>query len=257
MAHLPEGSVLSFGAPEGVKETDYYTKEVERYERYHGLPMICESGLHALIAEEVKEWLPSGKGKILDVGCGRGALSLRFSHLGHEVHAIDKFDLCMCSDRVKFIHGDAGTLNAGSDLYDVIFMVEFIEHLNSPFEVISSYVKYLKPGGKLIITTPNVDSDWSRAYFLLKGRHWYFEGENVKRDGHVSPIHRFQIEEWARQLKMNVEAYKGLLENRTDVKFGYLKLLYLMVRFHRWLKKSPVDDGKIGMYVLARGEGRM
>jgi SAM-dependent methyltransferase len=53
--------------------------------------------------------------------------------------------------------------------YDVVFLLHALEHCESPLEELSSLRRLLRPGGRLVILTQNVDSAVGR---LFRGRHW-------------------------------------------------------------------------------------
>jgi len=55
-----------------------------------------------------------------------------------------------------------------SGMADYIFAFDIIEHLNSPWNFLSSCGNLLKPGGTLVLTTPNINS-WER---LLRPKDW-------------------------------------------------------------------------------------
>jgi len=54
---------------------------------------------------------------------------------------------------------------------DIITMLDFIEHVRDPRENIKLAKRYLKPGGILVITTPNINSWTSR---IFRSRWWGF-----------------------------------------------------------------------------------
>ena len=54
---------------------------------------------------------------------------------------------------------------------DIITMLDFIEHVRGPLEVIKLANRCLKPGGILVITTPHIDSWTSR---IFRSRWWGF-----------------------------------------------------------------------------------
>lgn len=214
--------------------------------RYQGIPMLCEDGLHELIAAEAAALLPKGA-SVLDVGCGQGALSLRLADQGFRVDACDQFDHCKCKDRVTFIHERAEDAAVGA-AYDAIFLVELLEHVEAPFALLKRYAGRLKPGGRLFVSTPNVDSDLSRAWFFLKGRHWYFDEQCVERDGHITPIHAFQVRHHCRELGLSVVSQRTVLENRAPR--GAFGAAVLLLRAFQLLRGAPRNDGKIALWVL-------
>ena len=54
------------------------------------------------------------------------------------------------------------------DRFDCIILVSVIEHVHNPVSYLRTLHERLRPGGKLVIATPNVDSIFRR----LLGRRW-------------------------------------------------------------------------------------
>ena len=114
---------------------------------YRGIPMLCVEGLHELLERTAFEFLSPGD-RVLDVGCGRGALSLRLHDRGLVVDACDELDLCMCKEQVNFTCTSAEELDPGV-MYDSVFMVELLEHTESPFQLLrlfASPADFLRKG---------------------------------------------------------------------------------------------------------------
>lgn len=225
----------------------FYAEAVSKMPTYKGLPMICVEGLHDRVADVATRLLRPGA-RVLDVGCGRGAFALRMADLGYEVDACDLRDHCMCKDRVRFIHGSAESLEP-SRTYDAIFLLELVEHLEDPFGVMRKYLSALSPGGYLVVSTPNVDSALSRAWFLLTGRHWYFDHHNVEGDGHITPIHGFQMEAFLRGAGVKwVDRIAG--PERRKVRPGLLWALRALA--HARSRDDKARDGASTIYVMQR-----
>jgi 2-polyprenyl-3-methyl-5-hydroxy-6-metoxy-1,4-benzoquinol methylase len=166
--------------------------------------MLCYPGLHEAVAERAERFLLSGQ-RVLDLGCGRGALSLRLHNAGLMVDAVDMLDFCMCKKEVGFHKTSVESyLEKDTGPYDAVSLVEVLEHLENPFQTIRSSYRALKENGVMFVSTPNIDSDFSRAWFLLKGRHWFFGDANVNTDGHINPIHQFQIEFLFKEMSMTI-----------------------------------------------------
>jgi len=98
---------------------------------------------------------------ILDVGCAQGTLALLLAERGHRVCAMDIRQpfldyAALRRERgdVRFICGNA--LNATPDQrVDLVFANQIIEHLVYPAQLINRLASWLKPGGRLVVTTPN------------------------------------------------------------------------------------------------------
>ncbi len=55
--------------------------------------------------------------------------------------------------------------------FDVVLLIEVIEHLSDHQTTLGELARILKPGGSLILTTPNVMRLNSRVHFMLSGYH--------------------------------------------------------------------------------------
>lgn len=128
----------------------------------------------ALYSRRLAGWLPRQKdAKILDLGCGSGKMLFCLRKNGYSnVSGVDisseQVELARqvnsnvtLGDVFEFIEGKAAE-------YDLILAQNIIEHLtkDSAFELLDSCFRALKPGGRLILSTPNADSPMfgSRRY---------------------------------------------------------------------------------------------
>lgn len=100
---------------------------------------------------------------ILDIGCAQGTLALLLAERGHRVSALDirpRFLEYAASRHetgdVRFICGNAMEVDL-ADRFDLIFANQIVEHLVYPLELTRRIVGWLKPGGRLVATTPNAD----------------------------------------------------------------------------------------------------
>jgi 2-polyprenyl-3-methyl-5-hydroxy-6-metoxy-1,4-benzoquinol methylase len=111
-------------------------------------------------------------GKLLEVGSGSGRFLDRMRRAGWQVQGTD-FDPAVAA-RVKEKYGlrvDVGNLAAlryPADSYDVVAMSQVIEHVHDPRALFAECFRVLRPGGRLVLTTPNVLGLAHRQY----GCHW-------------------------------------------------------------------------------------
>lgn len=126
------------------------------------------------------------KGKLLDIGSGEGAF-VRRVYQNFEVTASDinknQFKLSDC----KFLEIDYNSNFKVNEQYDYITCIEIIEHLENPHKLIRDCNSLLKKGGVLILTTPNIESTYSKLLFLVKGHFKHFAEED-KKYGHINPL---------------------------------------------------------------------
>jgi 2-polyprenyl-3-methyl-5-hydroxy-6-metoxy-1,4-benzoquinol methylase len=101
----------------------------------------------------------SGRLSILDVGCGSGVNSKALAAMGHRVCGIDLSEAAIEQYRSYGFEGRTGDIETGLDYadssFDVVFCSEVIEHMTSPEILVSEIKRVLKPGGRLVLSTPN------------------------------------------------------------------------------------------------------
>lgn len=142
---------------------------------------------HEKVISILREVLPQGR--VLDCGAGRGALSWRVrKHLPHlELSACDLFPE---NFQVAGTTCKQSDLNGGlpfeDGYFDAICSVEVVEHLENRFEFFREIARVLKPGGRLIFTTPNIANLASRMRFLFSGFYTLYK---PLREDSTNPLH--------------------------------------------------------------------
>ena len=105
----------------------------------------------------------SSRMDVLDVGCAQGTLALLLAERGHNVTAVDLRPEFLDYARSRHTHGVIRFVVANvldDDIpgsFDLIFANQIIEHLVYPQRLLLQLKKCLKPGGRLVVTTPNCD----------------------------------------------------------------------------------------------------
>ena len=170
----------------------------KKLQHYNGLIIKADYLLHEQIAQKVQAEVERGA-KILDLGAGEGALSSRLFDLGYEVTAADKDSENFKCKRSKFscIDFDSpGELSRfvaeHEDEFDVVLGVEVIEHVQDQWQYVRQLMKMAKPGGLVLITTPNTASWLSRAQFFFTGRFHQFADADLSY-GHINPISPWEL----------------------------------------------------------------
>jgi len=120
----------------------------------------------------VRGWLPEDKNaKCLDVGCGAGHLLMALRAAGYwDLQGVDVSPGAVPiarSKRFEVVHADLREfLRATGQVWDVITAFDVIEHFGKEevLEVLRLIFERLKPGGVLILQTPNALSPWAAHY---------------------------------------------------------------------------------------------
>jgi len=105
--------------------------------------------------------LPTGGGRVLDVGCGDGAFLALARGCGWDVLGLEpdpKAALAAARRGLPVIDGDLARLDGQASVFDVITMAHVIEHVHDPVAVLRACHRLLKPGGTLWLETPNAGS---------------------------------------------------------------------------------------------------
>lgn len=129
--------------------------------------------------------------RILDVGAGRGGMSLALREAAGQVVAVEPFGYEQLRHLDIPVYRDIDEL-APNPQFDGIVMIEVIEHLRDPRELLRRLYLRLKPGGWLFLTTPNPQG----LAALLRGRRW----GSASNAGHIlfftsRTLHRVLVEQ--------------------------------------------------------------
>ena len=114
---------------------------------------------------------PSNKRRLLDVGCSYGLFMEAASHSGWNVSGIELSKTQSKVAQKKYAHVYDKPIEQcqfSDGFFDVITGFDVIEHLSSPSKFLREAQRILKPGGFLVMCTPNIESYPAR----LMGRLW-------------------------------------------------------------------------------------
>lgn len=117
-------------------------------------------------------YLPSQPaGRLLEVGCGSGGTLAGMKFLGWDVAGLDPDPEAVKSARSRGLDITEGDLRPelfDKDSFDAVAMSHVIEHMHDPRAVLAECYRVMRPGGRIVLITPNIMSLGHRLF----GRHW-------------------------------------------------------------------------------------
>ncbi|MFJ9667498.1 class I SAM-dependent methyltransferase [Streptomyces sp. NPDC101219] len=121
---------------------------------------------------------PAGTGDggartILDIGCGDGTAAATAAPLlrGHRIVGVDWSQDALSRARTRLAYAVRGELTGGGLPFaaasaDAVLFSEVLEHLVDPDAALDEIRRVLRPGGHLMLSTPNLAAWYNRALLL-------------------------------------------------------------------------------------------
>lgn len=134
---------------------------------------------------EVQALIPPGARRVLDLGCASGALGAALKARG-EVHVVGverdsayaadaeaRLDRVVVAD-VEELAGRASELGE----FDVVIAADVLEHLVDPWSALRSFAELLEPGGRVVVSLPNV-RNWETFWSLARHGSWPTRSQGI------------------------------------------------------------------------------
>lgn len=181
------------------------------------------------ILDLIKQVVQPGA-KILDVAAGQGNFSLMLAELGYEVtwndlraDLIDYVKMKWEYGTIHYAPGNVFTLGFGAE-FDIVLIAEIIEHVAHPDEFLQKIAQMVKPGGYIVMSTPNGEYFQNRLpKFSECPDPSTFESRQFQpnADGHIFLLHFDEIQLLAQQANLSILETRFFNNTLTN---GYLKL---------------------------------
>lgn len=147
---------------------------------------------------ELRALVPAGARRVLDVGCGAGALGAALrAERGIEVFGIEGFPDAARQAGERLDGVLEADLDALEELpwergsFDAMLFGDVLEHLRDPRRLLGALLPWLADDGAVVCSIPNV-KHWSVVYPLLVHDRWRYEDAGLLDRTHV---HFFTLEE--------------------------------------------------------------
>lgn len=155
----------------------------------------ANTGLHPHILKKIESLQAARTTRILDVGCGSGAMLDRLAERGYtQLCGLDIAPPIDARPGITFIECDldACTTPLADGSVDLAVSVEVFEHIENIGALLAELSRVLVPGGMILATTPNVHSLEARLRYLLLGSLKQFD--RLGDPTHILPIFLYPFE---------------------------------------------------------------
>ena len=139
----------------------------------------------------------ASRGRLIDLGAGSGYTSYQLARAGFDVVALDVHADQFVPQDIPFLQHDLNQRLPLQDAEaDAVLALEIIEHLENPRYFLREIARVLRPGGALVLSTPNIVSLKSRWRFLRRTEfHLFYNQKHRTNDrfceaasGHITPL---------------------------------------------------------------------
>jgi 2-polyprenyl-3-methyl-5-hydroxy-6-metoxy-1,4-benzoquinol methylase len=168
----------------------HYGVDPGEYFEHHDVEQ-KDRGADALVSQA--ESLIGTRGKLLDVGAGRGEVLRAAKMAGWEVSGIELSagfaDYASKHSGIEVLRTPLEHCGFPDGSFDVVILSAVLEHLYNPNEVLSEISRILRPGGALFLDVPNEAGLYfhiGNLYQRLRARDWV-----VNLAPTFSPFHVF------------------------------------------------------------------
>lgn len=248
---------LVFAHPQPTDEELGKIYDDEYYEQFGFAGRRVPAGLvftkqatYASLLERAEAHLPESARSLLDVGCGLGFSLLAASARGWTATGIDPLapaDASLVPGRTMV----RGTLEGAgfSERFDLVTLVDAIEHVRDPSGTIAAAKRALKPGGLLVLATNDVaslgakllESRWPHFH---RAHLWFFTPSSLSRIAEKEGLEVVEVRTASRVY--NLEYIASILargENFPLARKVSLSLLRTTPSGLRVLPWPPVPEG--------------
>lgn len=173
------------------KFKDKINRDIRKYGTLGHAPGTWEAALTLLP-------MPKGSATILNTGCGKFYPTIPNYELWHTDIRKSK------KKGINFLRTD---LNEGIPFkhkaFEGLIAMEIIEHLENPHHFLKEATRVAT--NWIVLTYPNNESMDSREQYKQTGKFPWFSEENVKLNGHITPIFSWQVRHIIKKLGWRIE----------------------------------------------------
>ncbi len=194
-------------------------------------------------------------GKVLEVGCGEGYGVGILAPKTNEYIAIDKFQTNLDAytkkfEQVVFEQVSVPPLPYPDNTFDYIVSFQVIEHIEEDEALVKEMQRVLKPGGVMIMTTPNIKMSLTR-------NPWHVREYTVQ--GLQNLLEKYFNHVDMQGVYGNKKVMDYYEENKASVrKFTRFDVFNLQYKLPRWVLQVPYDMlNRLNRRLLLKGNTKL
>lgn len=198
-------------------------------------------------------------GRLLEVGCGAGDYLVEMRNIGWDVQGVE-IDPAACKfanvNNLLAVH--EGTLFSAEypeHAFDAIVLNHVLEHVHTPVLLLQECHRIVKPGGYLVVVTPNVES-WGHTKFkenwrgLEPPRHIHiFSTKTMKKLGELAGFKKVSVSTTPANAdgiigaSIALERENKKNQNIIDKIMSYSRIIWCQyLEYRLWKKDSHVGE---------------
>ncbi len=138
---------------------------------------------HAYLVPKVLSLIPPDARRVVDIGCGNGYVVGLLAARGYDVLGVEPSPDGIAQARaahpgLRFEQAPVEEVSARiSGAFDVVLATEVIEHLYTPRTLLRSGLQLLRPGGRMIVSTPYHGYLKNLALSIAGAWDWHFKAD--------------------------------------------------------------------------------
>jgi 2-polyprenyl-3-methyl-5-hydroxy-6-metoxy-1,4-benzoquinol methylase len=185
------------------------------------------------VRPDIQECVPTDARHILDVGCAAGLFGATLKQrqechvTGIELSTALAGTAATRLDRVLVANVETLPPTTFTQEFDCITCGDVLEHLRDPWAMVAKCAAWLRPGGRLIATTPNI-GHWSIVRDLLHGR-WDIVPFSLLSWEHVRFFTRPGIEQLFHGCGFTLERLHGMVSEISSIGEAFLQQAVTLV----------------------------